>query len=93
MARSVISAHKPRSRGAQAVDHLRQPQRHLQLQAALIDRMPEQLLGLLDPVHDRVLMDPETTCGPRRAEVLLEVDPDRRPAVARRRADAPSIQA
>ena len=44
---------------------------------------PSSSSGLLDPVHDRVLMDPESPGGPRRAEVLLEVNPDRRPQPAR----------
>src|SRR6201999_1080435 len=41
-------------RGSESVDHFRQPQRHLELQAPLFDRVSEQLLGLLDAVHDRV---------------------------------------
>ena len=46
--------------------------------------MSEQLLGLLDPVHDRVLMDPEAASRSRRAEVLLQINADRRPQPAGR---------
>src|SRR6185437_17046865 len=48
-----------------------QPQRHLELQPPLGHRVPEQLLGPLHPVGDRVLVHAQAAGGSYEARALV----------------------
>lgn len=50
----------------------RQPQCRLQLDLAGLKLAAEELLGAVDPVGDRVLVDPEPARGVQEARVLLQ---------------------
>ena len=54
-------------------DEVRDRERDAELERALVDAAPEDLLGLFDPVADRVLVDAEPFGGSAAAGVLLEV--------------------
>ena len=54
-------------------DEVRERERDAKLERALVDAAPEDLLGLLDSVADRVLVDAEPFGGAAAAGVLVEV--------------------
>ena len=58
-------------------DEVRERERDAELERALVDAAPEDLLGLLDSVADGVLVDAEPFGGAAAAGVLVEVGAQR----------------